>query len=456
MWNAGSRDGSPRRGRLRLLALCLPAFLAGGNGCAPPEPSPTVLRIETDPAGAEARLDGERIGDTPITFPTAAPGLRILELRLDGHQPVILPVELPPGATTRRHVSMQPVEGLVLVESNPAGADVTVAGVYRGKTPVAVTDFPAGVQRVRLEMAGHDSREIEVTVRDRTPQRHQVELLSHLGGLKLVSVPEGASVRLDGKLVGKTPLDLTPVEEGHRQIEFRLSGYLTQTREVQVQAGEVQEVQVTLDESPGTLRVESFPPGARVRVEGLDDAVAPHEYADLAPGTYAVLFSADGYADTSVEAVVQADRRITVRGELKLVSGAVQVVSIPPGAQVFVDEALAGTTVRSASELISEPLLTEKVPEGAHKVTLVKEGYLPLDRWVRVEAGKTVVLQERLTKRWMAETEVVLEGEIRYQGVIREKYPDGGLLMEVAPGVMKRIEAEKIRAVRQITEPVGR
>lgn len=448
--NTGARG--VRQARCAVLAVALAWF----GGCRPPADPTATLAIATDPPGAEIALDGRVCGVSPVVVRAPEPGSGIVTARLEGYQPAAAPVRIRPGREERIEIRLEPVDGLVLIETDPPGADVTVAGVYRGTAPLAVTEFPAGTHRVRLELAGHDPREIEVSLQDRTPQRHRVGLVSHLGILRIGSDPAGASVRLDGKPVGTTPLELRAVQEGERRVEVQSAGYRVETREVAVEAGKALDVNVTLQPSPGTLRVESMPPGALVRVEGFEEGIAPHEYADVDPGTYAVLLLLDGYADTTLDAVVRAGRLTVVRGEMQIVSGGIQIVTIPPGAQVFVDGRLVGTTEASKSDLISAPLLAERIPQGTHQVGVVKEGYHALTRWVRVEAGKTVVLQERLEKRWIAETEVELTGDIRYRGVIRQRYPDGALLMEVAPGVMKRIEAGKIVDVRPITEPADR
>jgi hypothetical protein len=59
--------------------------------------------------------------------------------------------------------------------------------------------------------------------------------LARIGTIAVHTSPEGADVRIDGKLVGKTPLAAPPrVNEGRHTVEAILVGYVPQARDVDV------------------------------------------------------------------------------------------------------------------------------------------------------------------------------------------------------------------------------
>jgi TonB family protein len=132
----------------------------------------------------------------------------------------------------------------------------------------------------------------------------------------------------------------------------------------------------------GTLHVETDPPGAAVTVNGEARGVTPVDLADLPMGTYEVKLDLKGYTPATESVVLAAQ---APRGEVKVVlarplptTGAVDVVSNPPGAAVKIDGAPAGQT----------PLNDYKLKPGSHRVEMSRDGFEPWGGNVTVVAGK--------------------------------------------------------------------
>ena len=131
----------------------------------------------------------------------------------------------------------------------------------------------------------------------------------------------------------------------------------------------------------GSLRIESDPSGARVRVNGEQRGQTPLDVADLPYGDYEVRLDLKGYLSatrrTSLTEGAPAGR---VRASLKKAPppmGTVEIVSTPPGAAVSIDGQPSGTTPVSAVSLTP----------GAHTVRLTLEGHEPWSGELRVVAG---------------------------------------------------------------------
>jgi len=71
--------------------------------------------------------------------------------------------------------------------------------------------------------------------------------------LLVISRPEGALVRLDGRPVGKTPLRLTAIRAGAHVVRLELSGYLPWTAAIQVVSGAQNRVTASLERRPGGI-----------------------------------------------------------------------------------------------------------------------------------------------------------------------------------------------------------
>src|SRR5262249_17256898 len=109
------------------------------------QPSWGTLKVIAVPAGASVMVDGKESGAAPATVEAdsgvrhvqiSSPGLKTWESSVVGKagEPVAI------GPTTLG----QPDAELPL-RSDPSGAEITVAGTYRGRTPVKV-DLPAGIE----------------------------------------------------------------------------------------------------------------------------------------------------------------------------------------------------------------------------------------------------------------------------------------------------------------------
>jgi serine/threonine protein kinase len=105
-----------------------------------------------------------------------------------------------------------------------------------------------------------------------------------LGTIDVVSVPSGASVRLDGQPVaGRTPVHIDKVDtRGTHRLTVDATGYQPWEREVSFEEGERgMEVQAVLSPFGGTLHVVSQPAGAEVLVNGQARGKTPLDLGNL-------------------------------------------------------------------------------------------------------------------------------------------------------------------------------
>jgi hypothetical protein len=133
-----------------------------------------------------------------------------------------------------------------------------------------------------------------------------------------------------------------------------------------------------------TVKVEAVP-GGDVTIDGKDFGPAP-VLEQVLPGEHEVVVTRAGYRTFTLAVNVVAGQLLKVRAELHP-AGTIKAASKPPGAQVFVDGALHGTT----------PLILE-VDAGDHVVRFEKRDYVSTQRHVHVDAGKTVELAVALAQ----------------------------------------------------------
>lgn len=113
------------------------------------------------------------------------------------------------------------------VFSEPAGAEVLLDGVRLGATPLSTTaKVPETGADLMLRLPEHREEQRRVSPGEHGAIALYVKLRSSIGPLRIDSEPTGATVRVDGREVGVTPLELPAVriDESHR-IDLEKRGF---------------------------------------------------------------------------------------------------------------------------------------------------------------------------------------------------------------------------------------
>ncbi len=147
------------------------------------------------------------------------------------------------------------------------------------------------------------------------------------GTLVVRSTPEGAHVRVDGKLRGRTPLSLRDLPLRGATVTIEQAGYRPDERRIALSAAHPT---VTLDarltkEAPerttsattGALVIESRPVGARVFLDDQEIGVTPLSLPDIAPGAHRVRLEMPGFTRWITTSQVTAGARTRVAASLE-------------------------------------------------------------------------------------------------------------------------------------------
>ncbi len=138
--------------------------------------------------------------------------------------PVAITQFVPPP----RLVTQQPVTGSIQINSIPPGARLFLDDQETDQvTPTQLTGLAIGtVKKVGLLLGQYRFWEGTITVTNATPTTLNIPLEMNFGGLEIQSIPSGASVSLNGQMIGSTPFRLAQVPpETTYQIQLTLPGY---------------------------------------------------------------------------------------------------------------------------------------------------------------------------------------------------------------------------------------
>jgi hypothetical protein len=209
------------------------------------------------PSGADAPAPAGPA--TPVT-----PG-QYSEQKVTPPPPVAdAPPSPPPVADAPAPRSSQTGKGRLVVRSTPPRAGVTINGRWRGRTPLTIDDLAYGSYVIRVVQPGYRVARDEFTLSARDGSHEFTARLERegraaasttapaatvfTGTLFVDSRPRGATVFLDNRSVGQTPLSLPEVRVGTHVVRIEMAGKKPWTTTKVVVAGETARVTGSLDD----------------------------------------------------------------------------------------------------------------------------------------------------------------------------------------------------------------
>ncbi|HON81252.1 MAG TPA: PEGA domain-containing protein [Methanoregulaceae archaeon] len=136
--------------------------------------------------------------------------------------------------------------GSVSVLSVPSGSRVYLNHELVGSTPITRPGLMPGSYVVRVEKEGYLTWEKSITIHQGSSNILTAGLVSGSGSLSIKSFPWNARILLDGEMKGYTPLLIQNLPVGSHALEIEKPGYQTATKTVQVPAGSIGLVVITL------------------------------------------------------------------------------------------------------------------------------------------------------------------------------------------------------------------
>jgi TonB family protein len=147
-----------------------------------------------------------------------------------------------------------PETGVLSIETQPAGAAITVNGEPRGVAPLEIANLGVGNYDVRAELKGYDAKSETATITTaslRADVRLTLARIAPVGGLAdVVSTPAGAAVTVDGAASGQTPVTDLKLRPGAHKVELSKDGYEPWSGNLSVDPGKKARLEATLKAVP--------------------------------------------------------------------------------------------------------------------------------------------------------------------------------------------------------------
>jgi len=190
------------------------------DGSGRPAPLESRLTVRSTPSGAVVRMNGDSLGLTPLADRALTAGTYLLSLRLDGYFRSDTVVVLNDLGPARVGLTLRPRPGF-------------------GASPVEAPP-PTDAQTRAPQRAVPRTAVRAASVPPEPP------VATHVGGIYVTSVPEGARLTVNGAERGRTPLSLANLPIGTSRIALSMSGYKQWAKQVDIRMGTTRRVHAEL------------------------------------------------------------------------------------------------------------------------------------------------------------------------------------------------------------------
>ncbi|MBI4895984.1 MAG: PEGA domain-containing protein [Candidatus Aenigmarchaeota archaeon] len=218
-----------------------------------PLPTGTLFVNSTPVTGASVYLDQVYKGLTPLTISGVVQGYHSVNLTKVGYVPYYNTSFYVVGNKVNTFTGYLALAGSLFVNSTPQGASITVDGIYKGLTPITVGTISEGNHAVKLTKSGYYDYPIttyifagQTTYLSITLIRLTTNETNQTGGLYVTSTPSLANVYVDSIYRGLTPIIVTNLSVGYRDVIISKTGYYTYGGTHYVSAGQTTNVSVIL------------------------------------------------------------------------------------------------------------------------------------------------------------------------------------------------------------------
>ena len=160
-------------------------------------------------------------GNAGQTLPGLPAGKYAVTLHAEGWPDAHGEATVTVGAQAEATINFK--SGSLRLDSDPAGATVSLAGAVLGKTPLAVPQLPVGECKLSVTYLNWPAVPVKITIAENAETAESVRL-PH-GKLTVETIPAGAMILLGGKAYSKTPLFFDPLPAGPTKLTLQAKDF---------------------------------------------------------------------------------------------------------------------------------------------------------------------------------------------------------------------------------------
>ncbi len=295
------------------------------------------------------------------------------------------PVLFPPKVISLYNEVISQNLSTLSVKSNVPDAGVFLDDIKKGNTPLTLHNILPGTHTVKVAAA---SQELIKTVTFEPGKEASIMAdFQTTGSISVASEPSAATVNLDDKAVGVTPMVIKNVLLGEHTLSISKEGYIEAKEKVIVKENKILETYIKLNPASYSVKISSVPENADVFWDEASKGTTPVIIGNVTAGPHKIRVVKESYEE-KVDTIDVKDPLTEKTYYLNQYTGTLTAKTDPSGAEVMIDNKSFGTT----------PIDISALPAKPYMVKLKKEGYREKNVAVSISKDKTTVINEILLK----------------------------------------------------------
>ncbi|MGR3913158.1 MAG: SUMF1/EgtB/PvdO family nonheme iron enzyme [Gammaproteobacteria bacterium] len=238
------------------------ALQAGDD--APPvitlQAAPAHVVVTTKPPRAQTRwsVNGAHASSGAKFEQSMPAGAMRIEADHEFFRRETLQLEVRRGDVIAREIALKPLSGVINVQSEPAGARVSLDGDKRGITPLEIGGVTGGAHRVQVARDGFEDISEKITITNQSLEvRRSYRLKRKRGTVRVTASPPGGALFANGARAKGAVLSLL---SGRKHLlRYEKPGYVSQSRKVSPAPDAEVKVSFALKKSFGEVEIRSMP-----------------------------------------------------------------------------------------------------------------------------------------------------------------------------------------------------
>ena len=228
-----------------------------------------TLKINTLTDSAKVTIDGE-LEESASFEKRLLKGLYNVKVEADKFYSEEKIVKIEIGDAESLIFDLKPIEGNLNISSTPHKAKVFLNEELLGSTPDLFNNIQIGEYSLRLRKEGFIDYQKTILIKENETLEVKAELYETMfGTLNVISEPSGASIFLNKKNVGSTPLRIENLDPGTYQLKIEAPNHKTLNQEVELGIGKEVEINQPLEEIKIKYDFWYFYSGAPITFTGL-------------------------------------------------------------------------------------------------------------------------------------------------------------------------------------------
>ncbi len=213
------------------------------------DPAYGYLSINTTPVqGAEIEINGKvQKETTPFITQALESGFYNIQAFMPLYTSEPVRVQILDGQTTEVNINLVSTVSQVELICEDKDAEIHIDGEYRSKGVFRAT-LGEGIHRLEVKKANHRTFRKNLQIISGQPYTETISKLEAITGrLNLNSTPYGATIYIDGKQQGETPLLIPEILVGQHEVKLVKKGYKDLEDVVMIEEGKIAKYNFNLE-----------------------------------------------------------------------------------------------------------------------------------------------------------------------------------------------------------------